>query len=408
MEREYTTIVDAIFGIGLSRPVTGTCAEVIGWINAQSAKVAAVDIPSGICADTGKVLGTAVKADMTVTFACRKPGHILYPGTEYCGRVIRKNIGILPERLGAGEPELFTYTKSDLGRIAPRTPYSNKGTYGKVLLIAGSSGMSGAACLSAMASYRCGCGLVRVFTTECNRVMIQTYLPEAIVTPYREDTFPEQQLADALAWADVTGIGPGLGTGAVSGEILEYVLRNFKGPLVVDADGLNLLARSRILQDEPGLLAGGGSEQRKPVIVTPHIGEMMRLMCASKESVLENIVESAEQFAGKYKVICALKDARTIVSDGHRTYLNTSGNSGMATAGSGDVLTGVICGLLAQGNEPFEAATLGVYLHGLAGDAACAGYGAYGMIARDIAFSVGEVLRDIQAVNITAGAQKDM
>lgn len=384
MEGEYTTIVDAIFGIGLSRPVAGNYAEVIEWINHQQAKVVAADIPSGICADTGKVMGTAVKADLTVTFAYRKPGQILYPGTQYCGTVICRGIGILQERLEDEVPELFSYSKEDLEKIPCRNPYSNKGTFGKVLLIAGSEGMSGAACLAALAAYRSGCGLVRVFTPECNRAVIQTYLPEAIVTAYDSEGFPLKKLEEVLSWADVTGIGPGLGTQECSAQILEYVLKNFKKPLVIDADGLNMLAHNKApLRDRNG-----------PVILTPHIGEMMRLLDVSKEAVLENIMETAKQFAKKYGVICALKDARTIVSDGEKTYINESGNSGMATGGSGDVLTGVICGLLAQGMQPFEGAAVGVYLHGLAGDAARVKKGAYAVLASDIADGVGAVLRE--------------
>lgn len=383
MHREYTTIVDAILGIGLSREVTGAYADVIDWINQQSADVVAVDIPSGISADTGKVMGTAVKADLTVTFAYRKPGQILYPGADYCGRLVCKDIGVLGRRFPESLPSIFTYGKADIKRIPGRKPYSNKGTYGKVLLIAGSSGMSGAACMSALAAYRTGCGLVRVFTPKCNRTAVQICIPEAIVTCWEENTFPEEQLAKALAWSDVAGIGPGFGKGTVQRKILSYVLEQYDRPLVIDADGLNLLSEAVELL----------YETKAPVILTPHIGEMMRLTDSAKEEILEDILLTARQFACEYRVICALKDARTVVSDGVRTYINTSGNSGMACGGAGDVLTGVICGLLAQGMTPFDAASLGVYLHGCAGDAARERHSAYGMIAGDIAEEIGEVLK---------------
>lgn len=382
MQREYTTIVDAIFGIGMSRDIEGKYAQIIDWINQQAAYVVAVDIPSGISADTGKVMGRAVQADLTVTFAYRKIGHVLYPGTEYCGKVVRREIGITADRFQGGIPSVFTYGEEDLSRIARRRPYSNKGTYGKVLLIAGSNGMSGAACLSAMAAYRSGSGLVRVFTPECNRQIIQTYLPEAIITSWTEECFPESELESALAWSDVAGIGPGCGTDHMANEILEYVLAKYRKPLVIDADGLNLLSK------KPELLYETGAS----VVLTPHIGEMMRLTQNTKEDILEDILMAAKQFARKYRVVCALKDARTIVSNGTRTYVNTSGNNGMAVGGSGDILTGIICGLLAQGMPAFDAAALGVYLHGLAGDAALEARGAYGMIARDIADRIGEVL----------------
>lgn len=383
MHREYTTIVDAVFGIGLSREVTGFYADVIDWMNQQPAKIVSVDIPSGISADTGRVMGTAVKAYMTVTFAYRKIGQILYPGADYCGRLICRDIGILIRRFPEKSVSVFTYGAEDINRIPIRKPYSNKGTYGKTLLIAGSRGMSGAACMSALASYRTGCGLVRVFTPVCNREVIQTYLPEAIVTCWDETGFPKEQLDEALAWSDVTGIGPGLGKGEIQRELLSYVLQRYDRPLVVDADGLNLLA------EDTELLYG----TQAPVILTPHIGEMMRLTDSTKEEILENILLTARQFACEYQVICVLKDARTAVSDGVRTYVNTSGNSGMACGGSGDVLTGVICGLLAQGMTPFDASSLGVYLHGCAGDAARKKRGAYGMIAGDITEQLGEILK---------------
>lgn len=422
MQREYTVIVDAIFGIGLSREVQGRYAQIIDWINQQSAFRLAVDIPSGVSADSGRILGMAVQADLTVTFAYRKIGHVLFPGTEFCGRVVRRDIGITADRFQRGIPNVFTYGEEDLSRIARRRPYSNKGTYGKVLLIAGSRGMSGAACLSAMAAYRSGSGLVRVFTPECNREIIQTYLPEAIVTTYQDDgvpfgetgegnavfgsecfpigqagetgagtvargekRFPVRELEEALAWSDVAGIGPGFGTGRLQEEILTTVLSEYKKPLVIDADGLNLLAR------QPNLLY----ETDASVILTPHIGEMMRLTDNTKEEILEDILQTARKFAREYGVVCALKDARTVVSDGSRVYVNTSGNNGMAVGGSGDILTGVICGLLAQKMPAFDAAALGVYLHGLAGDAAQEKRSAYGMIARDIADQLGEVLKQI-------------
>ncbi len=409
MTREYTVIVDAIFGIGMSRTAQGRYAQVIDWINQQSAFKVAVDIPSGVSADTGAILGLAVEADLTVTFAYRKIGQVLFPGTEFCGKVVRREIGITADRFQRGIPSVFTYGEEDLSRIARRRPYSNKGTYGKVLLIAGSRGMSGAACLCAMAAYRSGSGLVRVFTPECNREIIQTYLPEAIVTTYSddcistggqtngigegiphysEDRFPARELQEALAWSDVTGIGPGFGTGHLSEKILTTVLSEYQKPLVIDADGLNLLSGHMELL----------YETKASVILTPHIGEMMRLTDSTKEEILEDILRTARQFAREYGVVCALKDARTIASDGSRVYVNTSGNNGMAVGGSGDILTGVICGLLAQRMPAFDATALGVYLHGLAGDAAQEKRSAYGMIARDIADQIGEVLKRIDEI----------
>ncbi len=382
-EREYTTIVDALFGIGLSREINGAYAELIEWINLQPASKVAIDIPSGISADTGRVMGIAVQADLTVTFAYRKIGQLLYPGAEYCKKIVRRDIGITTGHFPDGIPSVFTYSDEDLLRIRQRRAYSNKGTYGKLLLVAGSRGMSGAAALAALAAYRTGSGLVRIVTPECNREILQTFLPEAIVTPYTEGRNNEKLFEELLHWADVIGIGPGLGTSVDSQAVMQYVLSVCTKPLVIDADGLNLLA----------LYPEWMTEIHCPVIVTPHIGEMMRLTGCPKQEILKELLETARSFARKNRLICALKDARTVVSDGSSIYVNTTGNNGMAVAGSGDILTGIICGLLAQGMQPFDAATLGVYLHGAAGDLAREKCSAYGMIARDIAAQIGEVLK---------------
>lgn len=381
---EYTVIVDAIFGIGLSRPVTGAYAEVIAKINQSSARCVAVDIPSGIHADTGAVMGIAVRADLTVTFAAKKIGQILYPGAACCGTLIRREVGIAVEHTEA----VFTCDTSDLYRLPERPSYSNKGSFGKVLLIAGSQGMSGAACLCAQAAYRSGCGLVRVFTPECNRTVIQTVLPEAMVTCYGKEMDALSELAGALAWADVIGIGPGLGTDETTRDLLRCVMERWTKPLVIDADGLNLLAREKALLELRRRIA-----PEHPVIVTPHVGEMMRLTGKAKNEILADLIGACREFAAQHSLICVEKDARTVVSDGRRCCINTSGNQGMAVGGSGDVLTGVLCGLLAQGMEPFEAAALGVYIHGLAGDAAKDLCGSRGMMAGDIARGVGAVLK---------------
>lgn len=451
-----------MFGIGISRPVEGHYAEVIRQINQSSAGCVAVDIPSGVSADTGQILGVAVRADLTVTFAAKKIGQLLYPGAEYCGVLVRRDVGIVVPRPGVciasgtdsandrreaelphafpsctgakvlqdemsdcietevqhhtftegidlkrpftdnikqqhtvtddveSEQESFavTYGKEDLLRIPVRPPYSNKGSYGKVLLIAGSPGMSGAACLCARAAYRCGSGLVRVFTPECNRAILQQSLPEAMVTAWQQEADAIERLSGALAWADVVGIGPGLGTSLFAERLLKYVLANAAQPVVIDADALNLLAKA------PGLLRETASDY--PLILTPHIGELSRLTGKAKEELLSDLIGSCRQFAAEHRLICVAKDARTVVSDGVHTYINPSGNSGMATGGSGDVLTGTLCGLLAQKAGPFAAATLGVYLHGLAGDCARERLGSHAMLAGDIADHLGSVLRETE------------
>lgn len=380
---EYNVVVDALFGIGLSREVTGSYAGLIGTINASRVPVVAVDMPSGISADTGQVLGTAVKADLTVTFAFPKKGQLLYPGADYCGRLLVEDIGITGHGMSEEERETtpFMYEREDLDRLPARKNRSHKGCYGRVLLIGGAPGMAGAPGLSAAAACRAGSGLVRIFSHEKNRSILQTAVPQATFSSWQEKS-PEQE----LEWATVVGIGPGLGTGPESCELVKRVMESWEGPLVADADALNILSL------HPEYM----KESRARLILTPHPGEMARLSGLPVGEILANILETARGYGAEKNLVCVLKDARTAVSDGRRLYLNGSGNDGLATGGSGDVLTGVICGLLAQGADPFESACLGVYLHGLAGDAASARLGARSMTAADLPDSLGEVLLEAE------------
>lgn len=382
---EYAVIIDAVFGIGLSREILGVCRERIEQINASGAHIVSVDIPSGIDATTGKVLGTAVKADDTVTFGLNKRGLVLFPGTQYAGRVHVQEIGFPKQAVESVSPKLISYEREDIATLFPkRMPHSNKGTYGRVLVIAGSEHMGGAALFSAAAAYCMGSGLVRVFTHENNRVMLQTKLPEALITTYgtencRKNTdawrAAEDKLTEAVAWAGVIIIGPGLGTSPFARQMLHMVLRQ-SVPIVVDADALNLLSECREYFDEEGRLTLPSS-----VVLTPHVKEMSRLCKKTVAQVQSDLIEAA-QSAAKEAVI-VLKDARTVVTDGQKTYLNVSGNNALAKGGSGDVLSGMIGGLLAQHLSPFLAASLGVYLHGLTAEEYVKEKGHSSMLASD-------------------------
>ena len=376
---EYTVLVDALFGIGLSRPVTGMYAELIDCINRCDHPVVALDMPSGICADSGKILGCAVRAECTVTFAFAKRGQLLYPGAAYCGKLLVKDIGITEHGLSREQDPAFTYGKEDLKQLPARIPRSNKGTYGTVLLIAGGENMAGAAVLSGIAAYRTGCGLVHILADEINRTVLQTNLPEAVFSSWQQMGV----LKNALTRARAVGIGPGLGTGERAQELLKEVLEIWDGPLVLDADALNILAL------HPDFL----EESTAKIIITPHPGEMARITGYGISEILENITGVCREYAADHQLICVLKDARTVVSDGQKLYINTSGNNGMAVGGSGDVLTGMICSLLSQGMSPFEAASMGVYLHGISGDAAAEQLGTRSMMATDIAEHITEVLQ---------------
>ena len=371
---EYTVVIDAVFGVGLSRPVTGRYAEVIKAMNQKKGQKVAVDVPSGISSFDGSVLGVAFRADLTVSFACEKLGSVLFPGYEYSGEVVPAEIGIATDIFRKQWDICYTLDREDLFEMLPkRKKNSHKGSYGKILMITGSKGMSGAAYLSAKSAYISGCGLVQIYTEETNRVILQQLLPEAIVSTYT--VYEEEALAALLKWADVVCIGCGLGKSKVSEQILEYVLRHLEIPCVIDADGLNLLARKKEL-----LL-----QEAKEIILTPHMKEMAGMIGCTVSELAERRFEKLQKFVGDYGVVCALKDARTLVAaQGRQMFLNTAGNSAMAKAGSGDVLAGVIAGLLAQHMSAYDAAVLGVYLHACGGDEARKRCGAYSVLAQDL------------------------
>ena len=381
--QEYDMVIDALFGIGLSRNVEGEYLDLIERINYYSrhgAIVCAVDIPSGICADTGRIMGDAVRADITVTFAFAKRGHLLYPGREYTGKLVVKDIGITDRSFVKGKPKAFYYERDDIcGQLPRRSLEGNKGTFGKVLLLAGSLDMSGACILCGKSILRTGAGMIKIITPSCNREIIQKSLPEAMLYTFEE--MPDsKKISESMDWADVIVAGPGLGKSQSAYLLMKCVLEDERNPVVIDADGLNLIAAH---EDLWKLAANGG---KKGLILTPHPGELVRLKRTNLDRYKKDRENMILELAGELGCIVAAKDAVTIVAEHGRDeiYINTSGNDGMATAGSGDVLSGIIGSLLAQKMNCFDAACLGVYLHGLAGEEASAKKGRAGMIASDI------------------------
>lgn len=356
---EYSVIIDALFGTGLKREVTGHYREVLCSVNQMAGKKVAVDLPSGIHDTTGARMGIAFCADLTVAIAFPKRGLFLQEGNVCAGKILTGDIGISSETFSEGTVT-FGYEKQDLFLGFPkRKKNSHKGSYGKVLMIAGSKGMSGAAYLSAKAAYAVGAGLVQIYTHEENRVILQQLLPEAIITTY--DTFDSEQLEKLIQWADLIGIGCGLGKSDTAERVMQYTLKRALVPCVVDADGINILSKHMEWIEETNAL----------IVLTPHMKEMSRMLQCSVKELIEQRMEKLHAFVERYKVVCVLKDARTLVAKEHQnTYLNLSGNAAMAKAGSGDVLAGVIVGILAQQCEPYTSACLGVFLHGLAGDMA--------------------------------------
>lgn len=381
--REYTVVTDALFGVGLSREISGKYADIINWMNEQDCRKVAVDIPSGVCARTGRILGTAFRADLTVSMECVKLGCELFPGKACVGETVAAPIGINKDIFKDNTDVCFTYDKEELPLLLPkRSVDSHKGSYGKVLMITGSSGMAGACFLSAKAAYSAGAGLVQIYTAEENRQVIQQLLPEAVVSCY--SGYDEAQLAGLLKWADVVCIGCGLGKSATSEQILIHTLKEADVPCVIDADGLNLLSGYTELL----------KRSSAPLILTPHMMEMSRLTGKSVEEIKTDRMEILRAFVGEYPVVCALKDSRTAVAQsGRQTFLNLAGNNAMAKAGSGDVLAGTITGLLAQRMGAFEGAALGVFIHACGGDEARKEKGAYSVLARNLTAGIENVLR---------------
>ena len=292
-----------------------------------------------------------------------------------------KEIGFPNKAVEEIAPQMVSFTTDDQELLPERKAWTNKGSYGKVLLIAGSKNMAGAALLSGTAAYKSGSGLVRIFSCEENRVILQEKLPEAILTTYDSEEKAWELLPESLSWASVIGIGPGIGQSAFASKLVKQVLTLGKAPLVIDADGLNNLAA--LLQEDTELRQLF-HEYEGGMILTPHLKEMSRLTGEEIAEIRSNLPKAAASTADKGHVI-VLKDARTIVSDGSvPSYINMSGNNGMATGGSGDVLTGIICGFLAGGLDILTAARLGVYCHGLAGDAAAKEKGYYSVLAGDL------------------------
>lgn len=383
-KKPYTVIVDAIFGVGLSREIQGSYYDVISLLNNWNTPIISVDIPSGIDATTGAVLGIAIKAKETITFGFWKRGLLLYPGAEYAGTVLLEGAGFHETQLLQKDEEAFFYEPQDILLTLPkRSAWSNKGTYGTVLIIAGGEQMAGAAYLSAYAAYRTGCGMVRMCTGRANRESLLARLPELVLTTWSTKEEAKQLVASEWEKADVVVFGPGMGRNETTKEMLEWILKQQDRPIILDADALN------VLSEQMDLL----KQTQASIIMTPHIKEFSRLYGVSVQHIQNNLFEEVIRFVNEYPVVCVAKDVRTIVAKrGEIAYINKSGNHGMATAGAGDVLTGIIGGLLAQGMEEKEAAMLGVYLHGLAGDQAKEKLGEYSMTASDIIQCLSDVL----------------
>ncbi len=375
-------IIDALLGTGLNSDVRGFFKDVITWLNSRDKPVFAVDIPSGINADTGRICGVAVQATATATFAFAKIGHWIYPGAAHCGALYIVDIGIPPHIAAeVGCRQVGTTIRDVRSLLKPRPMDAHKGTTGHMLVVAGSPGKTGAAAMTATAALRVGAGLVTLAVPKGIHPVVETLAVEAMTTELpqtAQGALDEKALAKVLALAEekrCLAVGPGIGTTAATCRLVRELITKCPVPMVIDADGLNCIAgQTEVLR-----------QATAPVLLTPHPGEMARLCNTTNAAIQQDRVGAARKLATANKAHVVLKGARTIIAhpDG-QVVINPTGNPGMAAGGMGDVLTGAIAGLITQGLSLSAAATTGVYLHGAAADTLVEQIGPWGFTATEV------------------------
>lgn len=387
-------VVDALLGTGIQGSVRGIYTDVIHMINQVEHPVISVDVPSGLNSDTGRVSGVCVRAYKTVTFGLPKVGLVTFPGVDYVGELVIGDIGI-PDRVVQNENITTSLTTCcDVERtLSPRKRDAHKGDYGRVFIVGGSTGLTGAVVLSATAALRIGAGLVTVGVPAKLHDILEIKLTEAMSIPLCDygdgtlDASAAERILEFSSTCDCVAIGPGLSKTESTTQVVSEVLCKLECPCIVDADGLNCLSQ------DLGIL----KQCKAQLILTPHPGEMSRLIGLSISQIQEDRLSISREFAEENNVILVLKGARTVVAspDG-LAYINPTGTPGMATGGSGDVLTGVLAGLIAQGIDPFMAAVTGVYMCGTAGEVAVKEKGECGLIAGDIVRKIPSVVKGLR------------
>lgn len=373
---DYDLIIDWLSGENTMECSSEALDQAIHAINSIKGRVISIDIPAGVNADTGTVEKNAIKADLTLVLSFYRPGHFLYPGVEYSGKTVLLETGL--KMSGKEKYRVFT----SMPPLPPRSSRSNKGSYGTVAVVAGCKNMAGAAILAAKSAYFAGAGLVKIFTVEENREIIQSALPEAVLYTYTNTT-PVEDLILEVSRCSALVLGPGMGQLRKTANIVKELLKNISIPILCDADGLNVACEKRWLE-----------QCSAPLVITPHPGEASRLINISIPEILSSVRTTAEALSDRFHCVTLLKDAHTVITDGNTGYINITGNNGMSTGGSGDVLAGIIGCFLAQGCSPLEAAATGAYVHGLAGDLAAKKYGKRSLIASHIIEHIAEVLKD--------------
>lgn len=384
-ETEYDIIVDAMFGIGLKRPLRDEYYHCIECVNQMTGFKVAVDIPSGLDADTGKVNGIAFVANKTVTFGFLKRGLFLGEGPLYSGKVICRDIGIVHKILDNPNDYLYSFDESITELLPYRNPNGNKGTFGKVYIYAGSIETMGAAILCAKSVFTAGAGMVKVLCPKEYDKLFLEQIPEVMLSCYDPKVnieFTKEQICKDLAWADAVVVGPGIGKQKIALDILQLVVKYAKVPLVLDADALNWLSAEEGLKQN---LIAKNREYDRETILTPHVGELSRLLHIPIKEIKDDAYECAFKLCKMYDCIAVCKDAKTIVAKESKSgYLNLSGNHGMATAGSGDVLAGIVGAYAALGGDIYRNVQKAVYVHGCAGDSAAEMVGESSLMASHI------------------------
>lgn len=387
----YQLIVDAIFGTGLRSDITGLIKAIVNDINSLPVPKVAVDLPSGLHADTGNVLGACVKAERTLTFALPKRGLLLYPGVDFTGRLKVVDIGIPSYLLNEEEISDHLLSLGDLTQsVRPREPNSHKGDYGHVLMVAGSAGKTGAAALSCQAAARMGAGLVTLGIAESLNPIMEEKLTEVMTEPLAEETSgflgmsSFERILELMEGKRVLALGPGMSTHESTVKLVHRIVEKSTIPLVIDADGINALS----------IDTGSLKQATVPVVLTPHPGEMARLIGEHAKEVQKDRIAIARDFAQTFNCYLVLKGTRSLVAEpGGHVFINPTGNAGMASGGMGDVLTGMISGLMAQNYDVVTSAKLAVFMHGLAGDMVAVEKGPVGLIASDLIEAIPRVFQ---------------
>lgn len=381
IDLQDSIVVDAMLGTGLGGNVRGAYSEAIELINTSTAPVLAVDIPSGLCSDTGRPLGYAVKANKTLTFIGLKQGLLTAKAANYVGKLGLDSLEIPDYVYEAVKPKAVVCSRQDIAVHLPkRHADAHKGDFGHVLVVGGDYGMAGAVAMAAEACLRVGAGLVSVATRVEHVAALISRRPELMAHGVQSG----QELAPLLSQASVVVLGPGLGQSAWSEQLFQQ-LEHCDAPVVLDADGLNLLAQNRVLEHKP-----------RNWVYTPHPGEAARLLEQSKEQIQTDRFASVSALQAKFGGVAILKGVGSLIASSEQSWISPFGNPGMASGGMGDVLSGVIAGLLAQGLNLEQAAHIGVTIHGLAGDIASQGSGERGLLATDLMPALRRLVNEAQ------------